>query len=196
MGEVVRPRADTYKGTFHQWLTSGVSVMRMCPTICIHMCSVSRVSCQAASGNSGQASIVIAKAPPSVRFNFHMACHRDGVSSRLRDANCRLFGRLFTEEGFYAGTIQHDDGANADGGSPGDIKAAECGDNKGECQAAALAEATRSKKRQKRSCGAHAERNGHEGEKDPCNSTRIHLGRSHLFCLHCTQEHGAEQSEK
>ena len=40
MGEVVRPRALTYKGTFHQWLTLGVSASLTLPTIWVHMCSV------------------------------------------------------------------------------------------------------------------------------------------------------------
>jgi hypothetical protein len=44
MALVVRPRAQTYSGTCHQWLTAGVSVIRTLPTICVHMCSVSSVS--------------------------------------------------------------------------------------------------------------------------------------------------------
>src|SRR6266849_1179801 len=56
MGEVVKPRAFTYNGTFHQWLARGVSANRTLPTICIHICSVARVSFHSASGNDGQAS--------------------------------------------------------------------------------------------------------------------------------------------
>src|ERR1700719_1833737 len=52
--DVVRPRALTYRGTFHQWLTKGVSASRTFPTICVHMCSVARVSSQDSSGKEGQ----------------------------------------------------------------------------------------------------------------------------------------------
>src|SRR4051812_331942 len=53
MGEVVRPRALTYKGTFHQCVCRGVSARRVLPTICVHMCRVSAVSLQSAHLNSG-----------------------------------------------------------------------------------------------------------------------------------------------
>ncbi len=51
---MVRPRALTCSATFHQWLTLGVSARRTLPTICVHMCSVSRVGCQAERGSAGQ----------------------------------------------------------------------------------------------------------------------------------------------
>src|SRR6266550_9081460 len=54
MGEVVRPRAETYSVTFHQWLTSGVCFMRILPTICVHMCTVASVSCHSSRMSSGQ----------------------------------------------------------------------------------------------------------------------------------------------
>jgi hypothetical protein len=54
MGEVVRPRAETYSGTCHQWFTRGASSIRTFPSTCVHMCSVSRVSSHASSGSSGQ----------------------------------------------------------------------------------------------------------------------------------------------
>src|SRR6266508_2761986 len=54
MNDVVSPRVETYSGTFHQWLTSGVSSMRTLPTIWVHMWSVSRVSFHSSTTNSGQ----------------------------------------------------------------------------------------------------------------------------------------------
>src|SRR6266550_7082037 len=54
MGEVVSPRAETYSVTFHQWFTSGVSFMRIFPTICSHICTVARVSCHSSRMISGQ----------------------------------------------------------------------------------------------------------------------------------------------
>src|SRR5579864_6206771 len=54
MAEVVKPRALTYSATFHQWLILGLSASRTLPTICVHMCSVSRVSCHAERGKAGQ----------------------------------------------------------------------------------------------------------------------------------------------
>src|ERR1041385_3223589 len=56
MGEVVSPRDVTYSGTCHQWLRYGASFSLIFPTICVHMCRVSRVSFQASSGSAGQAS--------------------------------------------------------------------------------------------------------------------------------------------
>src|SRR5258707_10542717 len=56
IGEVVRPREFTYRGTFHQWLSKGVSASLTLPTICIHMCRVALVSSQLASGRAGQQS--------------------------------------------------------------------------------------------------------------------------------------------
>src|SRR5580704_8790089 len=52
--DVVRPRALTYRGTFHQWLTKGVSARRILPTICVHRCNVARVSSQGSRGKDGQ----------------------------------------------------------------------------------------------------------------------------------------------
>ena len=56
MGDVVSPRAVTYSGTFHQWLTSGARLRRILPTICVHMCSVNSVSFHEAYGSSGRLS--------------------------------------------------------------------------------------------------------------------------------------------
>src|SRR3954471_18840315 len=50
---VVRPRADTYSTTFHQWFISGVFSMRTLPTTCVISCRVSRVSTHWATGISG-----------------------------------------------------------------------------------------------------------------------------------------------
>src|ERR1700730_12148438 len=54
MAEVVRPRAEMYSVEFHQWLTRGVCASRILPTICVHMCSVARVSCQSCRTRAGQ----------------------------------------------------------------------------------------------------------------------------------------------
>src|SRR5262249_20099310 len=54
MAPVVSPRALTCSATFHQWFSRGVSSSRTLPTICIHICSVSRVPCQASGGSAGQ----------------------------------------------------------------------------------------------------------------------------------------------
>ncbi len=44
MSEVVRPRDDGYRVTFHQWLSGGSNASRILPTICVHMCTVACVS--------------------------------------------------------------------------------------------------------------------------------------------------------
>src|SRR5690606_28079897 len=54
MSEVVRPRADTYSATCHQWLTIGSSARRTLPTTWVHMCTVSRVSAHGDDARSGQ----------------------------------------------------------------------------------------------------------------------------------------------
>ena len=56
ISEVVSPVADTYSGTFHQWLTCGSFAMRTLPTTCVYNCNVSRVSCQSATRIDGQRS--------------------------------------------------------------------------------------------------------------------------------------------
>src|ERR1700674_5406622 len=53
IADVVRPRAETYSGTCHQWLIIGASARRVLPTICVHSWSVSLVSRQASSGSAG-----------------------------------------------------------------------------------------------------------------------------------------------
>src|SRR5258706_4049827 len=59
MAEVVSPRGVTYRVTCHQWLRKGESSMRTLPTICVHICSVSRVSFHASYGNDGHSSALI-----------------------------------------------------------------------------------------------------------------------------------------
>src|SRR5262249_24367402 len=54
MAPVVSPRALTCSAAFHQWFTLGVSARRTLPTICVHICRVSRVACQAPGGSAGQ----------------------------------------------------------------------------------------------------------------------------------------------
>src|SRR6266704_5865863 len=56
MAEVVSPRGVTYRVTCHQWLRKGESSMRTLPTICVHRCSVSRVSFHASYGRDGHSS--------------------------------------------------------------------------------------------------------------------------------------------
>ena len=54
IADVLSPRGVTYRGTFHQWFSSGVSAIRVLPTICVHMCSVSQVCSHSANGRAGQ----------------------------------------------------------------------------------------------------------------------------------------------
>src|SRR5512142_2993953 len=54
MADVPRPRGVTYRGTFHQWFSSGASAMRVLPTICVHICRVSQVFSHSANGSAGQ----------------------------------------------------------------------------------------------------------------------------------------------
>src|SRR5260370_15669163 len=54
--DVVSPRAVSAKVTFHQSLRNGVNSSLTLPTICVHICSVARLSFQSAYGNAGQAS--------------------------------------------------------------------------------------------------------------------------------------------
>src|ERR1700760_3354907 len=58
MAEVFRPRALTYRGTFHQCAWSGLSARRVLPTICVHICSVSAVACQSVHFSRGQMPVV------------------------------------------------------------------------------------------------------------------------------------------
>ena len=59
ISDVVRPRAVTYSGTFHQWFISGVDAIRTLPTICVHSCNVSRVGAHSATGSAGHASSIV-----------------------------------------------------------------------------------------------------------------------------------------
>src|SRR5277367_3878125 len=69
IADVPNPRAVTYSGTFHQWFCSGVSTIRVFPTICVHMCSVSAVSAHASHGNSGHRISPIT--PPEISSRKH-----------------------------------------------------------------------------------------------------------------------------
>src|SRR2546430_10901782 len=51
IGEVVRPRAVTYSVTCQEWFVHGLSVSRILPTICVHMCRVMAVSFHSAKGD-------------------------------------------------------------------------------------------------------------------------------------------------
>src|SRR6476620_7483699 len=53
IGDVVRPRAVTYSGTCHQWLSGGARASRTLPTIWSHMCRVEIVGSQSRHGSSG-----------------------------------------------------------------------------------------------------------------------------------------------
>src|ERR1700747_1881880 len=54
IGEVVSPREVTYSVTCQEWLIHGLSVSRILPTICVHMCRVTAVSFHSAKGRDGQ----------------------------------------------------------------------------------------------------------------------------------------------
>src|SRR5689334_23357143 len=58
MADVVSPRGVTYSVTCHQWFTNGLSSILTFPTIWVHRCSVSHVSCHASNGNDGHSSTV------------------------------------------------------------------------------------------------------------------------------------------
>ena len=109
IGEVVRPRAVTYSGTCHQWLSGGASAIRTLPTIWTHMCSVDMVGSQSRHGSSGQAprgspadpSPLIGR-PTRTRRAMQLgdplpqAAEVLGVvvAARLADPPGRLFGRV------------------------------------------------------------------------------------------------------
>src|SRR5579883_3340194 len=50
---VSRPRAVTARATSHHWLRNGCCSSATLPTICVSMCSVSRVSFHASKGKAG-----------------------------------------------------------------------------------------------------------------------------------------------
>src|SRR6058998_1295849 len=56
IGEVVSPREVTYSVTCQEWFVHGVSVRRIFPTICVHMCRVMAVSFHSAKDRDGQSS--------------------------------------------------------------------------------------------------------------------------------------------
>src|SRR5690242_19915377 len=60
-GEVASPHGVTYNATFHQWFSSGASFSRVLPTICVHMCSVSRVLSHSEYGSGGQSKSVMSQ---------------------------------------------------------------------------------------------------------------------------------------
>src|SRR5260370_36325051 len=55
IGDVPRPRAVTYSGTFHQWFCRGVRASRVLPTICVHICRVDAVASHSCHGSGGHA---------------------------------------------------------------------------------------------------------------------------------------------
>ncbi len=54
IGVVVSPRAVRYRGTCQEWLTHGVCMSRILPTIWVHRCSVASVSRHSSYDNAGQ----------------------------------------------------------------------------------------------------------------------------------------------
>src|SRR5439155_22865174 len=56
-GEVVRPRAVRYRGTFAHCGSNGASASRSFPTTCVYICRVSRVGRHHSYGSSGHSSI-------------------------------------------------------------------------------------------------------------------------------------------
>src|SRR5437773_1527735 len=77
MGVVVSPRAVTYSATCHQWFCLGASASRVLPTICIHMCSVSRVSRHSESGRLGH--VMTRGYPDPLRSRISVARGRGGL---------------------------------------------------------------------------------------------------------------------
>src|SRR6266513_4073048 len=53
IGEVVSPREVTYSVTCQEWFVHGLSVSRILPTSCVHMCRVMAVSFHSAKGREG-----------------------------------------------------------------------------------------------------------------------------------------------
>src|ERR1700757_5047275 len=50
---VVNPRGLTYNVTCHQWFISGMCTIRILPTICVHICRVSRVAVHSSTSSDG-----------------------------------------------------------------------------------------------------------------------------------------------
>ena len=95
ISEVVSPVADTYSGTFHQWLMCGSFASRILPTTCVYNCKVSRVSCQSATRIEGQRSgICHIHALPSIAPVLSLSTcaatgRTDPPSSGLKAPCCR-----------------------------------------------------------------------------------------------------------
>src|SRR5437870_1266556 len=83
MGLVVRPCAVTYSGTCHQWFSGGVAAIRILPTICVHMCTVVRVSAQPCSGPVGRCEI--GRSPGAARATLPATFRRVTPISELTD---------------------------------------------------------------------------------------------------------------
>ena len=48
---------ESQRVTCHQWFTGGLKASRIFPTICVHICRVVYVSCQAAKGRLGHTAV-------------------------------------------------------------------------------------------------------------------------------------------
>jgi hypothetical protein len=71
MAPVVNPRGLTYKVTCHQWLINGMFAKRILPTICVHMCRVSRVGVQSSTRSDGHP-LVLAGASIWAPFDWQL----------------------------------------------------------------------------------------------------------------------------
>src|SRR5260370_30833698 len=85
MADVLSPRGVTERGTFHQWFSSGARAIRVLPTICVHMWSVSQVFSHSANGSGGH----------SDGFKDHLVDEAPApVFARLHGRHDRMLGRM------------------------------------------------------------------------------------------------------
>src|SRR5258708_25394242 len=108
--DVVSPRPVSAKVTFHQSLRNGVNSSLTLPTICVHMCSVARLSFQAAYGNAGQASSLAGRGlginsdPNALAGRAASApADSDWAASVRPDSRVKSFHAIVDPEGCRAG---------------------------------------------------------------------------------------------
>ena len=97
IGEVVSPRAVTYRGTCQEWFVHGDWTSRTLPTTCVHRCSVAQVSRQSSKGSGGHTSSCMGP------IEYSLA---SGPTRARALTNKRLSGYQPTPMLVHLGTIQ------------------------------------------------------------------------------------------